>query len=85
MADDPILFRARAAVETATAETAELDNVRDRALRSAKAWTAMAVRAEGVERMRDRREAGSAARVAAARAAAAVLALDPPPGDEPTA
>ena len=34
MADDPILYRARAAAEQAAADAATLDNVRDRALRA---------------------------------------------------
>ncbi len=61
MADDPILLRARADAETALAAASSLDNVRDRALRSAKAWHDMADRAEGVARQREQREAATAA------------------------
>lgn len=67
MTDDPILFHARAAAETAAAEAATLDNVRDRALRSAKAWTEMAVRAERTVTNRTEREAATAAKAASAR------------------
>ena len=67
MADDPTLFRARAAAENAVAETALLDNVRDRALRSAKAWTEMADRAERTMVQREQREAATAAKTAALR------------------
>lgn len=64
MADDPSLFRSRAAQESAAAEAATLDNVRDRALRSAKAWTEMADRAERTLVQRTQREAATAARMA---------------------
>ena len=46
MADDPTLYRARAASEQAIADAATLDNVRDRWSRAAKAWDEMATRAE---------------------------------------
>ena len=69
MADDPILFRTRAAAETAIADAAVLDNVRDRALRSAKAWTEMADRAERTVAQREVREAATAAKMATLRAA----------------
>ena len=64
MHDDPILFHNRAAQETAAAAAATLDNVRDRALRSAKAWTDMAHRAERTNTARTEREAATAARIA---------------------
>ena len=56
MADDPSLFRARAAAENAIADGAQLDNVRDRALRSARAWTEMADRADRTRAQREERE-----------------------------
>lgn len=65
MADDPILYRARAAAEIAAAEASTLDNVRERALRAAKAWTEMADRAERTTASRHEREAATAAKVAA--------------------
>lgn len=72
MTDDATLFRARAAAETTAAADTSLENVRDRALRSAKAWTDMAVRAERAVAQRDERQAASAA----ARLGAAVPAAD---------
>jgi hypothetical protein len=45
-------YLARAAEARAAAETATLDNVRDRCLRSAAAWGEMAARAERTEHMR---------------------------------
>lgn len=45
-------YRAQALAAEAEATTTELDNVRERNLRSAKAWHAMADRAEHVERMK---------------------------------
>ena len=65
MADDPTLYRARAAAEQANADAASLDNVRQRSQRAAKAWTEMADRAESTLAMRVQREAATAARVAA--------------------
>lgn len=50
----------RASEATAEADAAKLDNVRDRALRSAAAWQAMADRAVKVERERRLREQASA-------------------------
>lgn len=67
MADDPTLFRARAAAEFANAEASTLDNVRDRCTRAAKAWTEMADRAERTLVQREQREAATAARVAETR------------------
>ncbi|MET1755219.1 hypothetical protein ABVV53_07090 [Novosphingobium sp. RD2P27] len=61
----------RAEEAALAAETAELDNVRDRALRSEAAWRDMAVRARKTEESRAKREAtAEAARVTAAEAAA---------------
>jgi hypothetical protein len=46
------LFRTRAAEAHAEADAATLDHVRERCLRSAAAWTALAERAERSERLR---------------------------------
>ncbi len=48
-------FRAQALAAEATAEIATLDNVRERSLRSAKAWHEMADRAERSDRLRAER------------------------------
>lgn len=56
-------YLARAAEAQRDAESTSLDNVRDRCLRSAAAWTEMAARAERTEHMR--------ATLAAAKAKAA--------------
>lgn len=61
MADDPVQYRTRAALERANADAATLDNVRDRCTRSAIAWEAMASRYEKVQEARARREGGMAA------------------------
>lgn len=61
MADDPSTFRARAATEQANADAADLDNVRERCERAAKAWTEMADRAERTQIQRQAREAASIA------------------------
>ncbi|HWU72413.1 MAG TPA: hypothetical protein VN137_02950 [Sphingomonas sp.] len=45
-------FRENAAAAQADADAATLDNVRDRCLRAAAAWEAMAERQERVERAR---------------------------------
>lgn len=63
MTTQPEFFRAQADAMREQAEGAVLDNVRDRCLRSARAWTEMAERAE-----RHRR---SVERTAAAKAEAA--------------
>lgn len=47
-------FLARAAEARADAERATLDNVRERALRSEAAWTAMASRAERSDKAREK-------------------------------
>ena len=65
---DKETFLARAAEAQAQADSATLDNVRDRCLRSAAAWTEMAQRAERTERMRETLLADKA-KVAAAAAA----------------
>ncbi|RZM10421.1 MAG: hypothetical protein EOP68_06395 [Sphingomonas sp.] len=54
---DSIHYRARAEQEYANASAATLDNVRERAERAAKAWEAMADRADLTVAMRERREA----------------------------
>ena len=50
-------FREQALAAEAAAEAATLDNVRERSLRSAKAWHEMADRAERSERLRAERTA----------------------------
>jgi len=66
-------FATERALEAARdAETAQLDNVRDRALRSEAAWRDMADRARKTEESRAKREAAAeTARVTAAQAIAA--------------
>jgi hypothetical protein len=54
-------YLARIAEAKAAAEAAELDNVRERCLRSVEAWTSMAARAERGDRMRAKAEAEKAA------------------------
>lgn len=54
---DSIHFRSRAELEYANAAAATLDNVRERSVRAAKAWEAMADRAEQTVALRERREA----------------------------
>jgi hypothetical protein len=61
-------YLARAADARADAESASLDNVRDRCLRAAEAWDAMAARAQRSDTHRAKAEA---AKVAAAENAAA--------------
>lgn len=48
-------YRAQAQAAEQAAETATLDNVRDRSLRAAKAWHEMADRAERTDRLRAER------------------------------
>ena len=55
------IFRTRAIEARRDAETAELDNVRDRHLRAAAAWEAMAERGEWVEKSRAETDARKAA------------------------
>lgn len=71
MADDPILFRTRAALELAAAEATPLDNVRDRCERAAKAWTRMADQAERTLEQRRLRDAATAEKSALAALALA--------------
>ena len=54
-------FRARADAEGVHAAMSNLDNVRDRHLRSQEAWEAMATRSERVATQRARNEAAKAA------------------------
>ena len=61
MSSQAELFRARADDARAEAQAATLDNVRDRAIRSAEAWEAMAARATRGETMRAKIEAEKAA------------------------
>ncbi|RHW18147.1 hypothetical protein D1610_06590 [Sphingomonas gilva] len=57
MTSPAIFYRERAQLAQAEAETASLDNVRERCLRAEAAWTAMADRAERTQQLRDKREA----------------------------
>src|SRR5688572_24345899 len=66
-------YLARAAEARADAEAATLDNVRDRCLRAAAAWDAMAARAHRGDAMRARQEADKRA-LAEAEAEAAAAA-----------
>ena len=61
MANDAAFFRAQAARAQADADAAQLDNVRERAMRSVAAFEAMAASAERVTRLRTDREAATAA------------------------
>jgi hypothetical protein len=54
-------YLARAAEALEAADAAILDNVRERCLRSAEAWNAMATRAERTEKMRATLQAHKAA------------------------
>lgn len=64
IADNAQFYRDRASTEQANADAASLDNVRDRCDRAAKAWTAMADRAERTQSQRAAREAATdAARI----------------------
>ncbi|WP_294289443.1 hypothetical protein [uncultured Sphingomonas sp.] len=64
MAHDAAYFRAQADRAQADADAAQLDNVRDRALRSVAAFEAMAISAERTTQRRiAREEATAAARV----------------------
>jgi hypothetical protein len=70
-------FLARAAEARAAADAAQLDNVRDRCLRSEAAWSEMAARAERTEKMRAARDAEKAATI--------VAMADPPQAESPKA
>ncbi len=54
MSSNHDFYLARAAEAKADADAATLDNVRDRALRSEAAWSAMASRAERSDKARER-------------------------------
>ncbi len=69
MTTQPEFYRAQAKLMREQAESAVLDNVRDRCLRSAEAWTQMADRAE--------RHRASVLKTEAAKAAAAADAPVP--------
>jgi hypothetical protein len=58
---DRDIYLLRAAEAQADADSAALENVRDRCLRSAAAWAEMAARAERTEKMRETLEAAKAA------------------------
>jgi hypothetical protein len=62
-------YMARAAEARADAEASGLDNVRDRCLRSAAAWDAMAARAHRSDTFRAKQEAAKAAAAEALAAA----------------
>jgi hypothetical protein len=62
-------YMARAAEARADAEASGLDNVRDRCLRSAAAWDAMAARAHRSDTFRAKQEAAKAAAAEALDAA----------------
>jgi DNA-binding transcriptional regulator YdaS (Cro superfamily) len=64
-------YQARAAEARADAEAATLDNVRDRCLRAAEAWDALAARAHRGDAMRARQEADKRALAEAEGATAA--------------
>jgi hypothetical protein len=53
-------YRNQAREANANAQAATLDNVRDRCLRAAAAWDAMAARVEDTERLRAERNAAAA-------------------------
>lgn len=61
MAQQEEFYMARAAEARAEAEAAVLDNVRERALRSAAAWEAMADRSSAIATAREAREAEKSA------------------------
>jgi hypothetical protein len=65
MSSNHDFYTARAAEARAEADAARLDNVRDRCLRSAAAWEAMAARAHRSERFRAKQELEKAARLEA--------------------
>jgi hypothetical protein len=69
MSDQHEFYLQRAAEARASAGAATLDNVRDRWLESESSWTAMAVRREHSDRMRDKLIADKAAERAAVEAA----------------
>ena len=56
-------YSARASEARSDAAMANLDNVRDRCLRAAEAWEAMAARAHRSDAMRERQAAEKAAQV----------------------
>lgn len=62
---DRDLYLQRAADARADADSAELDNVRERCLRAEAAWLVMAERAERTERLRASHDAAKAAAAAA--------------------
>lgn len=64
MSNQHDFYLQRAAQAQADADTATLENVRQRCLRSAEAWNAMAARAEKVERLRCENETAKAASMA---------------------
>ena len=64
MAQQEDFYIARAAEARAEADAAVLENVRERALRSAAAWEAMANRAAAVTTAREARDAEKAASAA---------------------
>lgn len=67
MADNSAFYRQRADADRRAAAETNLDNVRDRCLRSMRHWEEMAERAERYEKQREIREAATRARVEAAK------------------
>jgi len=61
MSNQHDFYIARASEARADAERATLDNVRERCLRAAAAWDAMAARAHRTDTLRARQEAAKAA------------------------
>jgi len=59
MAENPEIYRERAALERANAAAASLDNVRDRCERAARAWEVMAERIDRTTELRTEREASA--------------------------
>lgn len=68
---DRDLYMQRAAEARADADSAELDNVRDRCLRAEAAWKVMAERADRTERLRQAHEIAKAHEAAKAASIAA--------------
>ena len=66
MAGQEVFYRDRADEARRAADAAELDNVRERNLRAAEAWQAMADRAARTDRQRAESEAKKAEALAAA-------------------
>lgn len=81
MSQDSDFFDQRAKDASELASSAILDNVRDRELRSAAAWSAMADRARRVEKSR---RAATLAKEEERAQISAVGTADEPPADDPS-